>query len=133
MKTLLFTLLISLGLAATAFAAEPERLTLRIGEQKTAKDAGIKVKFVSVVEDSRCPANVNCIWAGNAKVQIRITDTKGRAPAETVVLNTNGTPQSERFYVYSVSVVGLTPQPGANGRVNKSRYRLVVNVERLSR
>lgn len=28
------------------------------------------IKFMRVLEDSRCPKNVNCIWAGQAKIVV---------------------------------------------------------------
>ena len=34
----------------------------------------LEIEFVEVVEDSRCPKNVQCIWAGRVSCIIEITD-----------------------------------------------------------
>lgn len=31
-----------------------------------------KISFEAVLEDSRCPKNVTCIWAGQAKIKVRV-------------------------------------------------------------
>jgi len=31
-----------------------------------------QIKFVEVVSDSRCPSDVTCVWAGEAKVRVEI-------------------------------------------------------------
>jgi hypothetical protein len=42
----------------------------RIGQQVDV--GGPKVVVLSVLEDSRCPAEVDCVWAGRVKVQVRV-------------------------------------------------------------
>jgi hypothetical protein len=36
--------------------------------------AKLRIQFAGVVEDSRCPAGVACIWAGQAKVRLNVHD-----------------------------------------------------------
>jgi hypothetical protein len=37
------------------------------------------VEFKDVVEDSRCPMNARCIWEGNARIAIQVSEfTAGR-------------------------------------------------------
>jgi len=67
-------------------AQKPGTVTLRPGQQKKAGGGTITIKFVSVVEDSRCPPQSACVWAGNAKIQVLIYDRHGK---ETVTMNTN--------------------------------------------
>lgn len=52
----------------TPDAGEPFRLAL--GE--AVEREGHRIAFVSVVEDSRCPTGVQCVWAGTAKIQVTI-------------------------------------------------------------
>ncbi len=52
-------------------AGEPFRLPL--GETTT-RD-GHRVRFAEVVDDSRCPADVQCIRAGEAHIQLEIDGT----------------------------------------------------------
>ncbi|HEX7174033.1 MAG TPA: hypothetical protein VF240_01945, partial [Pyrinomonadaceae bacterium] len=41
----------------------PRQVELRVGEETTLPDSKIKIRFLSVDNDSRCPQGVNCIWA----------------------------------------------------------------------
>lgn len=40
--------------------------------QKVAFGDTLEVEFVKVISDSRCPKNVQCVWAGEAKVLVKI-------------------------------------------------------------
>ena len=53
-------------------------VTLAPGATVSVKAAEMQVRFVSVTEDSRCPRDVTCIWAGEVKVQIEIRVPAGR-------------------------------------------------------
>jgi len=48
----------------------------RIGQ--TVEMAGIKLTPLEVIEDSRCPANVQCVWAGRLRLNARL-DSGGKA------------------------------------------------------
>jgi hypothetical protein len=41
-----------------------EELSLSLGQRTSVEGENLEVKFVEVVEDSRCPRGVTCIWAG---------------------------------------------------------------------
>ncbi|MFT5891354.1 MAG: hypothetical protein ACI9Y7_001455, partial [Dokdonia sp.] len=63
-------------------------LKLEIGECQ--KVNNIKVTFLEVLEDSRCPKGVSCVWAGQAKIKVRIKE-KGLAPVEKeLIFNASG-------------------------------------------
>lgn len=51
-------------------SAKGDTLFVKYGETINLQDGKSWVKFVDVVEDSRCPSNVECFWAGNAKVKL---------------------------------------------------------------
>ncbi len=44
---------------------------------------GIYITPIEVISDSRCPANVNCIWAGEIQVKVRLE--KGSLSKDTVM------------------------------------------------
>jgi hypothetical protein len=54
-----------------------EEITICFEEKGTIKDNEnqVELKFIHLVEDSRCPEGVQCIWAGRAVVEIRINST----------------------------------------------------------
>jgi hypothetical protein len=70
-------LLAPLVLAAAAAPAQapaprPERGVplVRLGE--TARIHGLRVTPLRVIEDSRCPQNARCVWAGRVRISVRV-------------------------------------------------------------
>ncbi|CAN5335217.1 hypothetical protein BH10ACI1_BH10ACI1_16150 [soil metagenome] len=72
----------------------------------------LNIEFVSVLNDSRCAPDVNCIWAGSAKIQIKVSQDK--AAAEVFELNTNLDPKFITFQGYKIELTALTPTPKSN-------------------
>ncbi len=135
MKNFLSLLFLALVLAAaqTAFAQAPKQVQLGIGQQKTVV-AGDKfrIKFISVLEDSRCPRDVKCIWSGNAKIKVQVTMVGG--PAKTFEFNTTtGGPLGGQLDSYSINLVSLTPHPNGNRKIRQRDYRATISVNRLTR
>jgi hypothetical protein len=56
--------------AATSAAPIRDRAMAHIGE--TVRVHGVRVTPLRVLEDSRCPQNVRCIWAGQVRLAVRI-------------------------------------------------------------
>ncbi len=62
----------------------------KIGETKTY--GSVSIKPISVEEDSRCPANANCIWAGRVRLKILVNGNESivslgeEFPTENVVI-----------------------------------------------
>lgn len=51
-----------------------EELEIGFGQQVCAtQDKNICVRLDSVIDDSRCPRGLNCIWEGNAKMRFTLT------------------------------------------------------------
>lgn len=56
---------------------------LRLGE--TASVDGPKVTPLRVVSDSRCPSNVQCVWAGELRVEVKVAIGSGATTRELVL------------------------------------------------
>ena len=130
MRILILTLVAIFGMTTITSAQKPEKLTLGYGKQKVAGSSGLTVKFVSVVEDSRCPVGVNCIWAGNARITVKVTD--GRS-SKLMTMNTGAGPQGDQMSGWAVRLVALTPEPTDKGKSADIRYVATFTIERLTR
>lgn len=71
-------LLAPIALTATlASAAPPPRtVSARIGE--TVHVHGVRLRPIQVIEDSRCPQNVQCAWAGRVRLLVRMGGASGQ-------------------------------------------------------
>ncbi|MFT3743658.1 MAG: hypothetical protein QM785_05110 [Pyrinomonadaceae bacterium] len=101
--------------ATAGFAKAPETISVRMGQSKTSDHGKVSVKFVSIVEDSRCPMNARCVWAGNAKIKLAVS--KGKAAARSIELNSGLKPDSVVVYGYEIKFVDLSPYPGEKVRM----------------
>jgi hypothetical protein len=88
-----------------------------VGESVIVAGVGLTVTYVELVTDSRCPPDVQCIWAGNATIAVRLS-AAGEAPA-TVPLSTMEGPTSAGYASFTVALVDLAwgPSPTARLRV----------------
>ena len=130
MKIKILTILTVLSFATVAFAHKPEIVTLRAGQQKKAGRGEITIKFLSVEEDSRCPEGAACVWAGNAKVKVKIGYRK--ANSKVFTFNTTMGPKGDQFGGWAIDLTSLTP---AKRAASKSRlpYTATFSVTRLTR
>ena len=55
----------------------------RLGQVVTV--GGPQVTPLAVLEDSRCPAGVQCVWAGRVRLSVRIGVARGAAMREMVM------------------------------------------------
>ncbi|MEO6052364.1 MAG: hypothetical protein ABIP78_13685 [Pyrinomonadaceae bacterium] len=130
MKIFILTIVAIFGITSVASTQRIETLTLRVGQERAADRGNIKVKFISVIEDSRCPINARCIWAGNAKIKIAVS--KGRSAAKTYELNTGLDPHSINAYGYEIKFVDLTPYPGEGTKSDRVTMVSIPTMAKLS-
>ena len=94
----------------TAVVVEPGvAFTLAPGQTATVRRADARVTFREVREDSRCPVDVQCVWAGDAKVEVTIARTG--APTETKTLSITAPDNEVQSGNMKLRFVGLTPVP----------------------
>jgi hypothetical protein len=103
-----------------------QEFELKINQEATIEGEGLTVAFESVLEDGRCPEDVNCIWAGNAKIKIKLSK-RARTPG-AVELNTGVKPKSSSFLNYDIKLVALNPRPKADKPVEKNEYKATLIV-----
>ena len=86
---------------------------LHIGQEAVVGVEGLKITFVDVSEDSRCPAATNCVVSGFAKVRLDVVAGERPLGMHEFVLDQRtigGTAQGIGQYVFSMRE--LNPYPG---------------------
>jgi hypothetical protein len=133
MKNLILALILTLALGSVfqTEAKTEKQIKVQVNSQKTVPGTKMTIKFVSLVEDSRCPEGVNCIQAGNAKIKVTVKVRGGES--KTFELNTNLGPKGESFEGYAINLVTVTPAPKDNIRINRNGYTATFTVSRLTR
>lgn len=90
---------------------------------------GIRLRFDSVLSDSRCPIDAICVRAGEAVIAITIS----KAGTVTAEFDVQTDPPDRRSAIYSghsITLTGLQPFPRSDRQVQPSDYvaTFVVNV-----
>lgn len=118
------------GTANPISARLGQEFDARVGETAAFADEPLTVTFEQVVEDSRCPANTTCVWAGTAVIRLglRVGDTA----RGTVHLQTLSEAEAEGvFQKYRLRLVRLAPTPRDSSRIPAEQYVLTLMVRRL--
>ncbi len=97
-----------------------EDFSLAASEKAFIKSESFTIEFLYVVEDSRCPPDVNCIWAGNAKVKVLLK--KGDKPAKEFELNTNLEPKIIELEGLKIQLTSLCDDPEWKSENKSSKY-----------
>lgn len=107
---------------------ENQQVEIPIGQTRTFDEERLAIGFGAVLEDSRCPSDVQCIHAGNARVGL-VLQERGEA-TRSVELNTAENPRRVSHEGYIVEVVGLQPLPTTAGAPAAESYVVRLRVTR---
>lgn len=103
---------------------------LKVGRQVTVRGTKLRIRFVTVENDSRCPSDVTCVWAGNAAVRLQLGTGRG---TKTVTLNTSKSPSfagETEYQGYKVKLVELTPYPRSDRKIAPGDYTATLLVSK---
>lgn len=99
-----------------------QEFSVKLGQQLKIEGEDLQIKFAAVTEDSRCPADVNCIWAGNARVALDLIENKCTT---RITVNTQSNSQAAdegKSGRYRVKLVKLDPYPRTDRKTAPGDY-----------
>lgn len=147
MKSFLTTLCLVITMSGFAQNNEEEKakeqvktpkIVSLLATGKSVKEDNIEVKFIEVVEDSRCPEDVTCIWAGEVKVKVAVTNHNAAKPTpkeKLLVLS----PSAEFdnlfgniFHAdgFNITAINVKPYPVSTKKIKPEEYALQFHVQR---
>jgi len=129
---LLFISFISVGYSQGEATSAP-KITIKISLEETITIKNHQVTFVKVLEDSRCPKGVTCIWAGRAKVLVEITEEGKESIQKELIFGQINQGESNDLTIVTTEekkVVGITlrPYPSTENSGSEKEYQLMVSV-----
>ena len=107
-----------------------EEFYLSIGQRAFIAGENLEVRFKEVIEDSRCPRGVTCIWAGRVSCVIELAHI---GSSYRMVLTETGLTDEyarERYEEYELAF-HVTPYPEAGKKIAKDTYRLYLIISKL--
>ncbi|MCR4325261.1 MAG: hypothetical protein NUV59_00425 [Patescibacteria group bacterium] len=100
----------------------PERIEARIGQGASAM--GVKVIPLEILEDSRCPSDVTCIWAGRVRLLAELQSASGTAEREFIL----GQPVATG--AVSITLIAVYPDTLSTVSIGQGDYRFVFELWR---
>jgi hypothetical protein len=94
------------------------------------KSEELKVTFVTVLADSRCPADVVCVWQGRADIELFVQ--KGDDEGITVYLSVGGDSSPEKlvFDMYLIQFLELAPYPYSTQTIKPEEYTATIKISK---
>ncbi len=114
----------------TRRVAVGREFTMKVGQVAAIEGAKLNLKFTGVGEDSRCPVDVTCVWAGNAQVLLEVTSGK---TSEQIKLNSNARSQAAdegKYAGYKIKLIRVDPVPNSKQKIAAADYSATLVVEK---
>jgi hypothetical protein len=106
-----------------------ETFDLRPGQERLVRSAGVRILLVEVAEDSRCPQGVECIWAGNVRVVLRVKGPGKSTKLE--MLNSATEPTALALKGRSVSIAKVSPAKIIDREIKPRDYVITLKLSPL--
>ncbi len=108
-----------------------EQFELEVEKTVVVKSEKFGLTFTRL-QESRCPKGTSCIRAGEARVNLQVTNSEGNT--ETLVLESKGNcerqdgscGETKKVLGYSIQLINVNPYPGTADKSEKSRVVLSV-------
>jgi hypothetical protein len=114
----------------SALLPASREIVLHYGDDVRLEGSVLRIGFGEILEDSRCPVDVVCVWEGNGKVVIGIA--AGMGPTHALTLNTSLEPKSVVWSGIRVTLLELNPVPHAGKRIPPEDYSVRLRLEVVS-
>ena len=133
---LLSVVLFSLSACADSYlgpegASLNREFSLRVGTKVVIASEDLTISFGTVLQDSRCPLGVVCVWPGNGTVLLQLSKPGfAQASAE---LNTTLDPRETTYVQYAIVLKVLDPYPQEGVTIDPASYIAKILVYKVVR
>ena len=107
-----------------------QEFELAPGQSALVGSEPLKVTFLSVADDSRCPTDVQCVWEGDAVARVSVSI--GRQEPTSYELHTNtGFATQATHGAYRVRLAAVAPAPRSGATIDPSAYVITLIVTKI--
>ena len=127
---IIFTGLVIAGCGSGASkVALGEEFSLKIGESAVISGEDLEIMFLEVLEDSRCPKNVECVWAGRARSLVEVKTNDSTENVELTDPGLTDPPNQLTYHEYQIMFY-LLPYPEDPDDIISGEYRLRLTISK---
>ena len=114
--------------------AETPIISSKVYLGKSVAFENFRIEFIEVVQDSRCPTGVNCIWAGEVVILVDLYEDGKKIERKKITLNTKIGLQNRIGNLFfseamSLSVLNVLPHPNAKNKTQSNAYYLLLDTK----
>jgi hypothetical protein len=95
---------------------------LAVNETVHVAGSSLSVTFFNVTEDSRCPADAVCIWAGQVTVEVGVRENSTDLGRFNLTLGDNPLAAQQNVSSYLIRLIEVQPYPLASQHTSPSDY-----------
>lgn len=95
-------------------------------------DNRFTVKFDSVMNDSRCPKDVVCVWEGVASVRFTISENGHQNTVELHTLNSGTWTDNATINGVNIKLLALNPYPESTVKPNYKKYKATILLSKIN-
>lgn len=106
-----------------------QEFTLTPGDSAMLTGENLTITFEEIIEDSRCPKNVTCIWEGRVSAMLTVEKNGNRGQTVLTAPGLTSGPFALKYEEYTLTFQ-VNPYPEAGKTINKGDYKLVLTVAR---
>lgn len=104
---------------------------IKITSKKCIPKLGYYLRLQSVIDDSRCPEGVTCIWAGEVSVVLKVYKNKKFFEQKTLTFNAKNKEENfnwfAKYYSKKIKSIAVVPYPKEGQIVKfKNQYLSIV-------
>ncbi|MDA1062155.1 MAG: hypothetical protein O2895_04505 [Chloroflexi bacterium] len=105
-------------------------IELAIGQDAQIGTVSGELHVTAVLQDSRCPSDAVCVWAGEVVVAFLLILFPDSHITRSIVVSPGGS-ASAFLYEFRLTVLEVRPQPTTAGPIAQSDYRVTVRLDRV--
>lgn len=137
MKKLIFLFLLftsSLVFPQDSISDVP-KIVIKVPLGETIQLNAVSITFVEVLEDSRCPTDLTCIWDGRARVLVEITEKHKETYQKILLFGEllKGEIKDNVLFTADENIISgtdLYPLPTSKGDKEKAPFELLIYIEK---
>lgn len=131
----LIFILVSTIIFSQENSVEVPKIVIKIPLGESIHLENVSIKFVEVLEDSRCPKNVTCVWAGRARVLVEVTESGKHVQQKELLFGQTKKGEIINNILFTTEdseIKGITLKPHPNSEIveDKDPFILLIYIDR---
>lgn len=107
-----------------------DQIKVKINQNLTIESEGLSVKLLKITEDSRCPSDVTCIWAGQIGVLVNVSQNGKDLGNVNLILGPDKGLAEKKIDGYIIKLVEVSPYPISTKKIEPSDYVITIIISK---